>query len=176
MVLWLNIIGYQLVWFVAVSSATRARPWLGVAAAGLFIMAQGFASRERAADARMLLLVVGLGVVIDGSLGASGLLRYAASRPALGAPIWILAIWAAFALTINHSLAFLRGRPAAAALLGAIGGPAAYAAAARGFGAVSFVDPEWVSLLVFACTWTVALALFAVASRRSFHAEFGARR
>lgn len=173
---WLNIAGYQLVWLVAVNSATRARPWLGVAAAALFVIAQGFASRERAADARTLLLAVGLGVAIDGSLNASGLLRYAATRPALGAPIWILAIWAAFALTFNHSLAFLRGRPVPAAMLGAIGGPAAYATAARGFGAVSFAEPTWIALLVLACAWAATMALLALSSPDPSHAQFGAPR
>ena len=42
------------------------------------------------------------GALMDGGLAASGWLVYAASAPSWP-PLWILAIWAAFALTLNHS-------------------------------------------------------------------------
>ncbi|MBN8888177.1 MAG: DUF2878 domain-containing protein [Rudaea sp.] len=168
---WLNIAGYQLVWFAAVYGAATARPWMGVGAALFFVAGQMLVSRDRSADARTLLLAIGLGIVIDGSLAATGLLRYASPYPALGAPAWILAIWAAFALTVNHSLAFLRNRPLPAALLGAIGAPLAYSAAARGFGAVAFGEPRWTGLLALSVAWAGAMTLFAGAPMQAHSAE-----
>jgi hypothetical protein len=102
------------------------------------------------------------GVLLDGALAMSGLLRYATPAPAVptgGAPLWILALWLSFALTFNHSLAWLRSRPAAAVLLGALGGPLAYASAARLAGVVEFGPPRGVSLGVLAAGWAVALLL-----------------
>lgn len=157
---WINFVGYQLVWFAAVVGAARAQPLLGVVAAALFAASQLFASPDAKADAFAMLLAVALGMAIDGGLQASGLLQYASPQPGLLAPAWILAIWAAFALTLNHSLAFLHGRTALATLLGALGAPLAYLAAARGFGVVSFAQPAWRGLVALAFAWALSMCAF----------------
>lgn len=161
---WLNIAGYQLVWLAAVTSAAKGQPWFAVAASALFVAAQVMASGERASDLRNLGLAILMGMLIDGGLAAAGLVRYSSPHPALFAPIWILGIWAAFALTLNHSLAFLHGRPLVAGLLGAVGGPLAYSAA-REFGALSFAEPASGSLFALACAWAVAMALLVIYPR-----------
>ena len=51
-------------------------------------------------------------------------------------PVWILALWCAFASTLNVSLVWLQGRYLMAILLGAIAGPIAYLGAER-IGAVT---------------------------------------
>src|SRR5271168_1295168 len=107
-----------------------------MAAAALFAAAQLALSRRRFADARLMAAAVSFGVLIDGTLGFCGWLRYASPEPAFpphGAPLWILCLWAAFALTLMRSLAWLMRRPWLAVLAGALGGPLAYASAARGF-------------------------------------------
>lgn len=157
---WINLVGYQLVWLAAVIGAARAQPMLGVATAAIFVVAQLLVSRSRKADAMAMLLALVLGMAIDGGLQASGLLRYASPQPGLFAPVWILAIWAAFALTLNHSLAFLHGRAGLATLLGAIGAPLAYVGAARGSGVVAFTQPAWLGLLAVALGWALAMYAF----------------
>ncbi|MBV9697699.1 MAG: DUF2878 family protein [Gammaproteobacteria bacterium] len=137
----LNFAGYQLVWLAAVLGAGRGTSWPALAGLAAFAALQLASSCSRRADLRLLVLALALGVLLDGTLAYTALVRYAAPSPALpagGAPLWILALWGAFALTLNHSLAWLRGRPALAAALGAAGGPLAYAAAARLAGAVQF--------------------------------------
>ena len=155
--LWVNVLGYQAVWLIAVIGAANGTPWPGLLAAPVFVVWQWLASGERAGDVRLVACAVLLGVALDGALAGSGLLRYAAQVPAALAPLWILAIWAAFAMTLNHSLAFLKGRIAWAALLGVIGGPLAYLGAARGFHAVEFVAPAWRAFLTLALGWAIAL-------------------
>jgi hypothetical protein len=86
-------------------------------------------------------------------------LHYASPQPALLAPAWILAMWVAFAMTLNHSLAFLKTSPMAALVLGAVGAPLAYLAAGRGFGAVEFTPPAWRGELAVGAGWAVALVL-----------------
>ena len=163
---WANLVGYQLVWFGVVICAARGQPWLSVALAAAFATVQWLVSSQQASDARLLACAVACGILLDGSLAGSGLLQYASPKPALLAPAWILALWAAFAMTLNHSMTFLRGRPLLAAAFGAVGGPLAYLGASRGFDAVAFVEPGWPALLGLALGWGLAMPALAVLAHR----------
>lgn len=163
---WANLVGYQLVWFAIVISAARGQPMWGIATAMAFIALQFRFSSRRAADARALLAAFICGFLLDGALSAAGWLVYASPLLSLPAPVWILALWMAFAMTLNHSMAFLRGRPVLAGLLGGIGGPMAYLGAARGFDAVVFTPPAWHAIALLAVGWSIALATLAVLSQR----------
>jgi Protein of unknown function (DUF2878) len=156
-----NFLGYQIVWFSAVYGAAGGLAWPGVATALLFAIVQLALSRVRTADVLLMATAILVGSVLDGGLAYTTLVRYAAPWPALppgGAPLWILALWGAFALTLNHSLGCLRSRTYAAMALGAIGGPLAYAAAAR-VQAVVFATPVWRPILILATGWALVLAL-----------------
>jgi hypothetical protein len=157
-----NVAGYQLVWFVAVGGAAHQLTWPATLAASSFVALQLTFLPQRAVELRLLLLALVCGLVVDGFLAASGIVRYAAASPALppgGAPLWILALWAAFATTLVRSLAWLTRRPAWAAVFGAVGAPLAYWGAERGFGAVHFAAPEWRGALVLGAGWALALLL-----------------
>jgi hypothetical protein len=157
-----NVVGYQLVWFIAVDGAAHQLTWPATVAASTFVALQLTFLPQPGVELRLLLLALCCGLVIDGFLAASGLVRYAAASPALppgGAPLWILALWAAFATTLLRSLAWLAGRPTWAVLLGAIGAPLAYYAAERGFGAVHFAAPAWRGALLLGAGWAFALLL-----------------
>jgi hypothetical protein len=165
----INFAAYQAVWFAVVASAGHGRALLGMGAAALFAGAQLGLSRRRLGDVRLMAAAVCLGVIIDGTLRLSGWLCYASPEPAVplhGAPLWILCLWAAFALTLTRSLAWLMRRPWLAALLGALGGPLAYAGAARGFAAVELVPPAARALGGLALGWGAALAVLAYLARR----------
>jgi hypothetical protein len=165
MMFWVNLLGYQLVWFINVSSVAHGNPWLGVLASVTFVISQMLLSEHPTVDMRLLAVAVLLGSAVDGVLAASGSARYAAPSPALppgGAPLWILGVWASFALTLNRSLGFLRARPLLALLMGAVGGPLAYLGAARGWQALAFHEPAWRGLLLLALGWAVALPLLTV--------------
>lgn len=166
--LWTNAIAYQAVWFAAVIGAGSGAWWPGVAAAAVFVAVQLGVSRERGVDLRLLAAALACGVAVDGAMASSGLARYAASAPAVpgGAPLWLLAIWASFALTLRRSMRFLLGRPSIALALGAIGGPLAYLGAARGWQAIDFAEPLWQPLVALGIGWSLALpALMRLATR-----------
>jgi hypothetical protein len=153
------VIAYQLVWLIAVAGAGRGSPWPGTVAAGVYVTVQVARTRRPWHDLRVLALGLVLGVLLDGTLAGMGWLRYAAAVPALppgGAPVWILALWAAFALTLVRELGWLRGRPLLAVLLGACGGPLAYLAAARGWNAVTLMPPQWIATSALAVGWALA--------------------
>jgi hypothetical protein len=163
--LWANFLGYQAVWFAAVIGASNGVWWPGVAAALVFVSWQLAVSNQRNAELKLLAMALLCGCLIDGTLAESGLARYAAPAP-VGAPLWILALWASFSLTLNSSLAYLRAHALAACMLGAIGGPLAYAGAARGWQALSFAAPTWRALAWLACAWALAMPLLATLARR----------
>ncbi len=160
-----NMFGYQAVWWASMLAAARGLPWIGVAAAVVFVLAQWIASGNRGSDARLVACSLLMGIVIDGFLGNSGLLRYASAAPALRTPIWILAIWATFAMTFNHSFVFLQGRPAWGAVLGAIDGPLAYEGAAR-LGAVQFAEPSWRAIALLVLAWGIVVPTLAMLAHR----------
>ena len=167
MAFWTNLLGYQAAWLAAVWSAGQGRAWIGMAACVLFIAIQWVASPTRATDARILLAALACGLVIDGALAASGLLVYASPDPGLPAPLWIVLLWGAFAMTINHSMAWFASRRWLAAGFAALGGPLAYLGAGRGFDAVTFAQPEWLGLACLGLAWALALPwLFRIGSHR----------
>jgi hypothetical protein len=155
--LWLNAIGYQLVWLAAVWGATHERGWLATAALLPFALVH-MCRRDGHLDAWLMLAACIVGGLLDSLYAASGVVAYASPFPSPeAAPLWIVALWAAFALTLRHSLRFLRGRPLLAAAFGAVGAPLAYLAAARGGHAVQFPHGTRVAMGTLALGWAIVL-------------------
>jgi hypothetical protein len=162
-----NVIGFQLVWLASIGGAGAGWAWAGPVAAMVFVAAMLAFGGKRSDDLRMLAIALPLGLALDSGFAASGWLVYAEPGPwpAL-APAWIVSLWAGFALTLNHSMAFLRARPAAAAVFGLVGGPLAYWTAAGAFDAVEFGVPVAWALGALAIGWaTVLPLLFALGGR-----------
>lgn len=162
-----NVVGFQAVWLACIAGAGAGLGWPGPAAAAAFV-AMTLAWGGRAADdLRMLALALPLGLALDSIFAASGWLVYAAAWPwASVAPAWILALWAGFALTLHHSMAFLSDRPRLAAAFGAVGGPLAYWTAAGAFDAVSFGAPAAATLATLAAAWAALMPLLFALDRR----------
>lgn len=161
---WANLIGYQAAWFVAVGFAARGLAWPGIVACLAFAAFAFWRSPTRPADLRLVQVALACGLLLDGLLAASGWLRYAAPSPALPAPPWIVTLWIAFAMTLQHSLRWVLVRPVAAILFGAIGGPLAYWGAGRGFDAVQFARPLHATALL-SLGWGIAMAALAAVAR-----------
>jgi hypothetical protein len=162
---WSNLLGYQAAWFVAVGFAARGLAWPGIVACLGFAAITWWHSPLRRSDLRLVAVALACGLLMDGLLAGSGMLAYAAPLPALPAPAWIVALWVAFAMTLQHSLQWVLARPALAVAFGVIGGPLAYWGASRGFDAVVFSMPV-PATLVLALGWGGAMALLAATARR----------
>jgi hypothetical protein len=162
-----NVVGFQLVWLASVAGAGMGLAWPGPVAAVVFValtLCYGGMARD---DRRLLAIALLLGLLVDSAFAASGWLRYAEPWPwAWAAPVWIMSLWAGFALTLNHSMRFLRDRPVFAALFGLVGGPLAYWTAARAFDAVSFGAPMLWVMLALAVAWALVLPLLYALDRR----------
>jgi hypothetical protein len=167
-----NVAGFQAVWFSCVAGAGHGLLWPGLVATVVFAaMMLRFGGHCRQ-DLRALILLLPLGIAIDSALAYSGWLVYELPLPwSWLAPAWIVALWVGFILSLNHSLSFLRHRPWLAALFGALGGPAAYAASANVLGAVAFGVPSLQALLAVGLAWAVFMPLaFSLLGRTAFAA------
>ena len=123
----LNLLLFQCVWVASVVGAARDEAWWSLAALGAFLVAHRFLAINFRADLLLAGIAVAAGLIFETALLQAGLLVYAASEPWPGlAPVWLLALWANFALTINGCLKWLHGRYWLAAALGAAGGPLSY--------------------------------------------------
>ncbi|OOG43552.1 DUF2878 domain-containing protein [Rhodanobacter sp. C05] len=164
---WASLIGYQLVWFAAVIGAGRGLAWPGIAGMLVYAACQLGAARHYKTDLSLMATAIVLGLLVDGGLIRTGLASYATPWPSAAlAPVWILALWATFAMTFTQSLSWLETRLWLAALLGAIGGPLAYLSASRGWHVVSFADPAWCGLLWLGIGWALATPALAWLARR----------
>lgn len=159
---WFNLIGYQVVWFTVVIGAGHGRPGWGLVVGALFVASQLGVSRHIVRECGLLGMALLMGTAVDGVPSMLGWWHYASPSPALppgGAPAWILMLWLSFATTLGRSMSFVRGRPVVAALLGAIGAPMAYLAAARGWQAVLLPASSVLPVLWLGVTWGLALPL-----------------
>ena len=173
--IWINAILFQLVWISTVAGAARGAWWVGPVAVGAFAAYEFARGGHARADALLILLAVALGFAADSLLVQAHFASYASAVPSdRYAPIWILALWANFALTLNHSLAWLQSRPGLAAVLGAIGAPLSYFFAARSWHALLLADPIALTLALLAAIWAVATPLLCEAGSRLNHSHAAA--
>lgn len=163
-----NFVAFQMVWFAAVIGASKGFWWPGPVAVVVFAIAHLSSPMRVRGDGLLIAVALLLGVIIDSVYAYSGVLSYAAPFPSTQlAPLWILALWVGFALTLNHSLAYLAHRPVIAAVAGAIVGPISYWSAGRAFGAVTLGEPVWRSVLALSTGWLAAMLVLSVVARRS---------
>jgi hypothetical protein len=166
---WINIAFYQATWFAAVIGAARGWWWAGPALLTVFAIWQLATSAQRRADIELMAIAAIVGFIVDSVFVRCGLLQYATAVPfATLAPAWIVALWMSFALTLNHSLAYMKTHLPLAAVLGAVGAPLAYLAASRGWHAILFTASPALALGVLAAVWAIVTpSLFWLADRRT---------
>ena len=158
--IWINLVLYQATWLTCVASAGHGLWWPGLPVLAVFAALQLSLGPWRRADACLLVGVSLLGFVIDSTFVQIGLMQFKAPVPWPGlAPAWMVALWSSFALTLNHSLAFLQTRPVLATLLGGIGAPMAYWAASSGWQALSFPHGVPPMLAATALAWALLMPL-----------------
>jgi hypothetical protein len=153
-----NAVVFQVVWIACVGGGGAGIWWLGPIAVLGFCLWQVSVSRFRQSDVSMLLVAAPLGMAVESLLIAAGLLRYPSPGPwgPRLAPIWIIALWVGFALTLNHSLAWLKGKPVLAMLVGGLAGPLSYWIGASTWHAAQFTVPTPIVLGALAMVWAVA--------------------
>ncbi|UCH46329.1 MAG: DUF2878 domain-containing protein [Nitrospiraceae bacterium] len=160
-----NFIGFQTGWFAAVLGAAQGMPWLGVIVVPIVLVIHAALSPKRKAEAILIVAAGALGFCTDTVLVLAGVFTPVAHLfPIPFSPPWMVLLWMCFATSLNVSLRKLHGRYLLSAVLGLIGGPAAYYSGAK-LGATTTI-PGLTELLVLAVVWAAAVpALFWLASR-----------
>lgn len=157
---------FEAAWFACVLGAAHDRVPAGVLAVAIVVGMQWIASDARRSDAWLVLAALAIGALWDGALSRWQVVEYAAPGP-LGAgfaPVWILALWALFAMMLRNPLRWLHDRPWPAALLGGVGGWLSYRGAAA-LGACRFPDPLQAAA-VLSIGWAVITPLLLGLARR----------
>ncbi len=164
----LNLVAFQSGWWALVLSAAQGRPEVGLGVVALLLAWHLGRVRPRGAEALLLGLAALIGFAFDSLLLVSGWVSFRGGDLTGGLgpdlpPLWMTALWANFATTLNISLASLQTRPGLAALLGLVGGPAAYWGGAE-LGAMSFLDPT-AGLIALALGWAILTPLLLTLAR-----------
>lgn len=161
----INFVLFQVAWFACVLGAAQGMPWAGPAVVAAVVAFHLAKAPLPGREIPLLVFAAVVGAIFDSLLVSAGWLVYPSGQLFAGtAPYWIVAMWVAFATTLNVTLHWLKGRIALAALFGAIGGPAAFYAGAA-LGGVVFADPV-AGYLALAVGWALLMPLLmAVATR-----------
>jgi hypothetical protein len=161
----LNFGAFQLAWFGCILAAAEGRALLATLSVAIAVGAHLWLAPRRVPEAMLVLVVTSIGLFWDSLVVSLGLMRYASGNFADGvAPVWIIAMWALFATSLNLSMGWLKGRPWLAALFGAVGGPLAYLAGER-LGGVQMPDPV-MALGAQAIGWAAILPLLTLLATR----------
>lgn len=153
-----NAVLFQVCWFACVLGGARGVEIWGLAAVACLAVSVAFRDTIRR-DALLLAVAVPAGMILDSIWINAGILDYGTPL----APPWIVMLWAAVALTLNHSLAFLQPRPWLGGLLAGLSAPFSYLMGAR-LDAVEIPEP-WL-LAVVGVVWLLMFTgLFELARR-----------
>jgi hypothetical protein len=161
----INLTAFYIGWFSCVLGAARGIMWLGPAVVFLLFLLHLAIAPGRSRELRLAVVSAGAGFAVDTALIAIGIFTPVHKLlPLPLSPPWLVFLWVNFATTLNICLKRLHGHPVLSALLGAIGGPAAYYSGAR-LGAIQLHDHMGFSLAVLAVVWGIAVpGMFRISS------------
>ncbi len=148
-----NAVIFQVTWFACVIGGAAGQPIWGFLGVGL-LLGMNVGQPLIRSDLWIMAILAAVGFAIDSAWIALDALSY--GEGAVLAPAWILALWLGFALTVNHSMAWLQPRPWLAGLLAAVFAPVTYLAGER-LGAVTVVEP--LRLGMISAAWGVVFYL-----------------
>jgi hypothetical protein len=151
-----NFISFQVLWWACVLSA---RPGLSLLVLILVVLFTAVHLQwvESWQQALPLLITAAAGSLFDQVGYHMGWISFNHHQSWTShIPLWMIALWLAFASTLNVSMRWLQCKPLLAAVLGAIFGPLAYLGAAQ-LGAVNLPSPY--SLAWVALEWAIAMPL-----------------
>ncbi len=162
----INFICFQLAWFACVLGAAHGIPWLGVAVTALILAWHFYVSTANLKELKLILIIVLMGGIFDQGMLTSQLIQY--QNTGWGelnsvVPVWILALWAGFASSLNVSLRWMRNKIFIAILFGLVGAPLAYICAQK-LGAV--VVNGTTSIVILGIGWGVLMPIFLKLSER----------
>lgn len=154
----INFALFQFAWFACVLGGARDLPLAGTSTVALAVAVHLYLVKTARAELALIGAVALIGTAWDSIIVSTGLMSYPSGTFAEGlAPHWIIAMWVNFAITLNVSMNWLKGRPLVAAVFGGIGGPLAYLTGYK-LGGVAIPD-LWLALGIQGLGWAIILPL-----------------
>ncbi len=161
----INFALFQLAWFACVLGGANGLPVAGVLAVIIAVAVHLIYCRDPMSELRLIILVGLIGTAWDSLVVSAGLMAYPSGTfLAAMAPYWIIAMWVNFAVTINVSMSWLKGRLLLAAIFGGLGGPLSYLAGYK-LGGVEIPD-LWLGLGVQGIGWFFILPVLTLLAGR----------
>ncbi len=157
---WLNFVWFQCIWFIAILGREQTQ-WPLLA---LLLIHLAWC-KDWKVEAKLMLLCASVGVVLDSLFTWQGVFKFAEPTILLPIPIWLIAIWLAFAGTLRHSLGYLLEKPVLAALCAGISAPLSYLAGMR-LDAVDFGLNPLTTISLIAVAWVGVMPLLIYISNR----------
>ena len=148
----INFVLFQVIWFVFIFSAADESSSLLIMGVTLLLL-QFLKNKQFKADGLLILIAIIIGIIHDSSLSYFNFIFYMYDFNINYSPIWIIGLWVSFALTINHSLTWLKEKKVLQVIFGLIGGPLAYFAGEK-LGAIQLVNEH--AIYILAISWAIA--------------------
>jgi hypothetical protein len=165
----INAIAFQMAWFAALYGGVYNWLMLALLPAILAAIWHLFLRREQVKpEIGLFGGVLILGFLVESVFIALGTITYVGT-PILdfGPPLWIMAMWLAFATLPHGCLNWLHGKWLLQIVLGGLSGPLSYLAGGK-LGGATLHEPVLQSLTIIGAGWAIALPLiFWLAGRQN---------
>ena len=148
-----NIIGFQACWWACVLGVKYSLPYLGPILMSIFLIIHFLYYTLNHNEYIFIAISTLLGTLVDSLFLNTNLIQYNGLTFNFIAPLWIIAMWAGFAATVNHSLIWLKDKYFLSFILGATSGPLSYAAGLK-FEAIDFTL-TYLSVGILSVSWGV---------------------
>ena len=156
-----NFVLFQAGWFACVIGAANHQVFWAVLATLGYLAFHVWRSSSPLLEFQLLAKAVIAGVIADTLIANLGFLSFQDAWPSVYlSPVWMWALWALVASTVNGSLSWVKGKPILGAFLGAIFGPISYEAGIQMGAGAWGPNGQLGGLVVIAIIWAIALPLF----------------
>jgi len=173
-----NLVFFKIVWAVSLAGVVLGYAWAGLAMLMVFFAWHARMAPTARADFIVATIAVVIGLALDTLYVRAGLIAFEGNLLwNNAAPLWILALWANSALTMNGCLGWLRQRRMLAAGLAFVCGPLSYYGGIA-VGTATVTGERWMLFGAIGLAWAIALPLLlSLASRlsESMHPELHAQ-
>ncbi|PKH02923.1 DUF2878 domain-containing protein [Psychromonas sp. MB-3u-54] len=154
---WFNFIWFQLMWFIAVFFTVSGQLFLIFS-----LLLHFYLSPDRKFDLASLITISAIGGTVDLLLSWLGIMVF---PEATLLPLWLVLLWAHFAVALNHGMSWLNQIPLYfQVMFGGLFGPLSYYAGYK-FGAVDFPLSPLQTSLILIVIWATLLPVYLFISR-----------
>ena len=166
----INFVLFQILWLSCVIGAANQIIWpalIIILAMFCLYLTPRFNLKK---DMVFLLFCLVMGFIVDSLLAYFDLVEYSYNLGLANvAPFWIMILWAGFALTLNHSMAWLLSQPKLGAALIGIGSPLSYFSASK-LGAIS-IHNMIQTLVIISILWLLVFGIILWVNKQKWQQE-----